>query len=253
MVKEKMSAGNYEALKEKYPTLTVHKDDCFTIENFITPDEATKIIAYLEHLVDSGKLQWNQISFYDSFAMGFWDSDKNLEQFGLPEDYFPRLKFKIKKAGEALFGIKWDEISYHAQKWIPGAFADFHSDNTDHEGNPTAFERSRYAAFMYLNEDFTGGLLNYRDFDITITPKVGLIAIFAGGFGNEHEVTTVKDGTRYTIGSFWDDASIVYTDEQRQRWADELAETRKEQDEQYKQWAVDKETGHTPIYKGKGE
>lgn len=248
-----MSAGNFEILKEKYPGLKVWKDDCFTIENFISEDEATRMIQYLEYLVEAGRLQWNQISFYDSYAMGFWDSDKALEQFGFPEDYFHRLKAKIKKAGEDLFGIKWNEISYHAQKWLPGAFADFHSDNTDHEGNPTAFERSRYAAFMYLNEDFEGGLLNYRDYDISIKPKTGLIAIFAGGFGNEHEVTTVKNAQRYTIGSFWDNAANVYTDEQRQRWADELAETRKVQDGQYKQWAKDKESGNAPIYIGKGE
>lgn len=248
-----MLAGNLEALNQKYPSLKVWKDDCFTIENFITNEEAKKIIAYLEYLSDNGKLNWNQISFYDSFAMGFWDSDKMLEEFGLPEDYFPRLKARIKKAGEDLFGIKWNEISYHAQKWIPGAFADFHSDNTDHEGNPTAFERSRYAAFMYLNDDFEGGLLNYRDFDISIKPKTGLIAIFAGGFGNEHEVTMVKNTTRYTVGSFWDNAANVYTDEQRARWAAELAETRKEQDDQYKKWAEDKESGNVPIYIGKGE
>lgn len=248
-----MSAGNLEALKQKYPGLKVWKEDCFTIENFVTEDEAKRMIQYLEYLVEVGRLQWNQISFYDSYAMGFWDSDHMLKEFGFEEDYFQRLKAKIKKAGEDLFGIKWSEISYHAQKWIPGAFADFHSDNTDLEGNPTAFERSRYAAFMYLNDNFEGGLLNYRDYDISIKPKTGLIAIFAGGFGNEHEVTTVKNEQRYTIGSFWDNAANVYTDEQRERWAAELAETRKEQDGQYKEWAKNKEAGNAPVYYGKGE
>jgi hypothetical protein len=46
---------------------------------------------------------------------------------------------------------------------------------------------------------------------------------------------------------------MEYTDEQRQRWADELAATRKEQDLSYDQWAKDKAAGNAPIYKGKGE
>ena len=238
---------------DKYPTIKEWKDDVFTIENFITEQEAISMINYLENLVNTGKLKWNQISFYDSFAMGFWESDPDLPEFGLPQDYFNRLKFKFKKAGEDIFGHKFSEISYHAQKWIEGAFADFHSDNSDTDGNPTAFERSRYAGFLYLNENFNGGLLNFKDYDITITPKIGLIAIFKGGHGNEHEVTQIKDGERYTIGSFWDDARIEYSDEQRQRWADELAATRKEQDMQYDQWADDKASGNIPIYKGKGE
>jgi len=239
---------------DKYPTIKEWKDDVYTIENFITEQEAEAMIKYLESLVTSGRLKWNQISFYDSFAMGFWDSDPTLPEFGLPEDYFNRLKFRFKKAGEDIFGHKFAEISYHAQKWIEGAFADFHSDNSK-DGKPTAFERSRYAGFLYLNDDFDGGILNFQHYDIAIKPKVGLIAIFKGGHGNEHEVTQVKNvkRERYTIGSFWDDARIEYTDEQRQRWADELAQTRQEQDVQYDQWAEDKSSGNTPVYKGKGE
>ena len=80
-----------------------------------------------------------------------------------------------------------------------------------------------------------------------------MIAIFDGGFGNEHEVTTVKSGTRYTIGSFWDNADSVYTPEQEQSWADELKIVRADQEEMYKEWKSDKEKGIIPIYKGKGE
>ncbi len=78
---------------DRYPTIKEWKDDVFTIENFISEQEADAMIKYLESLVESGRLKWNQISFYDSFAMGFWDSDPSLPEFGLPEDYFNLFSF----------------------------------------------------------------------------------------------------------------------------------------------------------------
>lgn len=233
--------------------ITKYKEDVFHVSDIVTKEESNKIIKYLEFLVDSNILKWNQISFYDSYAMGFWDRDPNLAMFDLPPDYFLKLKLKIKSVSEEVLGRELSEISYHAQKWIEGAFAGFHSDNSDEHGNPTAFERSKYAAFLYLNEDFDGGILNFKHHDISIKPELGMLAVFAGGHGNEHEVTTIKKGTRYTIGSFWDNADSVYTDEQRKRWADELAEVRKIQEEEYKVWAANKENGIIPEYKGKNE
>jgi Rps23 Pro-64 3,4-dihydroxylase Tpa1-like proline 4-hydroxylase len=231
--------------------ITKYKEDVFHVSNVISKEEADKVIKYLEFLADSNILKWNQISFYDSYAMGFWDSDPRLIMFGLPADFFSQLKYKIKNISEKVLGKELSEVSYHAQKWIEGAFASFHSDNSDDEGNPTAFERSKYAVFMYLNDDFTGGVLNFKNHDITIRPELGMLAIFSGGHGNEHEVTKVKSGTRYTIGSFWDNADSVYTEEQRKKWDEELSEVRKQQEEEYKVWAENKEKGISLDYVGK--
>lgn len=231
--------------------ITKYKDDVFHVSNVISKEDADKVIRYLEFLADSNILKWNQISFYDSYAMGFWDLDPRLVMFDLPADFFSQLKLKIKNISEEVLGKELSEVSYHAQKWIEGAFASFHSDNSDHDGNPTAFERSKYAVFMYLNDDFTGGVLNFKNHDITIRPERGMLAIFAGGHGNEHEVTKVKSGTRYTIGSFWDNADAIYTEDQKKRWADELAEVRSQQEEDYKIWAENKEKGISLDYVGK--
>ena len=141
-----------------------------------------------------------------------------------------------KKATEEAIGIEIREVSFHAQKWITGAFASFHSDNSSN-GEYNAFERSKYATFLYLNDDFIGGALNFKNYPIEIQPKTGMLAAFAGGHGNEHEVKVISSGDRYTIGSFWDDASCEYTDERREEWAAELKEVRAQQAIQQQEWA----------------
>jgi Rps23 Pro-64 3,4-dihydroxylase Tpa1-like proline 4-hydroxylase len=227
------------------------KEDIFVIENFITPEEAKSMINYLNWLVNTGILKWNQISFYESYAMGFWEKDDALPMFDLSPTYFNELRDKIKLASEKCFGKELSQITFHAQKWEKGAFASFHSDNSGPDGEPTAFQRSKYAAFLYLNEDFEGGVLNFEHDPITIVPKTGLISIFRGGYKNEHEVTMVKSGERYTIGSFWDEADAVYSDEQKAKWAEELSQTRKEQEEEQKKWLEEKAKGIEKTYVGK--
>jgi hypothetical protein len=226
------------------------KDEAYVVKEFMTQQECEAVIKYLEWQVNVGYIEWNQISFYGSLAMGYWPYDNNLLAFGLPSTFFDELKQRIKKASEEALGIDLTEISFHAQKWITGAFADYHSDNSDEHGNPTAFERSKYAAFAYLNDNFEGGLLKFKDSDIVIKPEVGLLAIFAGGHENMHRVTTVESGERYTVGSFWDNAKNEYTDEQRAAWEKELSEVRAEQEKLYKKWDEDAKNGNKPTLPG---
>lgn len=234
--------------------ITKHKEECFTIENFLTEKECNSIIQYVEWLAEKNILKWNQISFYDSYAMGFWEEDPTggCEIFGLPANYFHGvLKEKIKNACEDVLKKQLAEVSYHAQKWIEGSYASFHSDNSDENGNPSEFERSKYAAFIYLNENFDGGHLNFKNYDISIKPKTGTIAIFSGGYKNEHEVTKVHNGIRFTIGSFWDNADSFYTEYQIKEREERLKKTRAMQDKVYKQWKKEKELGIEQDYIGK--
>lgn len=230
------------------------KEECFSVENFLTDSECDAIINYVEWLSNSDILPWNQISFYDSYAMGFWEEDPTggCEKFGLPKNYFHGiLKQKIKEAGEYLLQKELAEVSYHAQKWLPGAFASFHSDNSNEDGTPSEFERSKYAAFIYLNEDFEGGYLNFKHHDIKIYPKKGMLAFFAGGHTNEHEVTKVHNNTRFTVGSFWDNADSIYTEDQIKEREEKLKKTRAQQEITYAEWEGYKKIGIEPDYIGK--
>ena len=71
-----------------------------------------------------------------------------------------------------------------------------------------------------------------------------MLATFHGGHKNLHEVTVILKGTRYTIGSFWDDRfESDYPQELRDKWAEELKETRAYQKTQQKEWLDVRENG----------
>ena len=219
-----------------------YKDDVVVYENFLTKDQCDSILNFWKWQEENEKLEWNAISFYESYAFGFYPYDEDLLKFGLPADFFTQLKNAFQRATEDAHNRPVKEVSYHAQKWIEGAFASFHSDNST-DGEYNAFEKSKLATFLYLNDNFEGGELNFKDHPINFKPKVGMLATFAGGHGNEHEVKVVLKGDRYTIGSFWDYAESEYSQEKQDSWAKELAEVRAQQAIQQKEWEELREKG----------
>jgi hypothetical protein len=216
-------------------------EDLVVYENFLTVEESAKIILALEKQASNEKISWTPISFYESYSSVLpQDNDPELEEVGLTPTVFSDIKNGIIKAVASVHNTpeeKISQIGYHTQKWEPGAFARIHSDNTDEKGNTGAFERSRYAAFLYLNDDFEGGLLKFPDRDIEIAPKTGLLAAFDGGFNNMHEVTLITKGIRYTLGSFWDDREESdYPEELRAAWKKEMDEVRAKQKIEKEEW-----------------
>ena len=223
-------------------------DQLILIEDFITKEEAEKTIKLLNKLNEVQENFWKPISFYESYSSGYpEDGDPLLEEFGLPSNWFSDLYQRFRDVVSEVAGVdesKLSKISFHSQKWEPGAFAPLHSDNTSNDGTYGAFTRSRYAAFLYLNDDFEGGELVFPEHDLTILPKNGMLAAFHGGHKNLHKVDVVKKSNRYTIGSFFDDREESdYDQETRDAWAKELAEVRAMQAEQAVEWSGIREEG----------
>lgn len=215
--------------------------DIVVYENFISPEVCAKMVQALDAQAESGKLSWMPISFYESYSSVLpQDNDQEVLDAGLQPTIFSDIEAKMPEAIASVHELDpkiISKIGYHTQKWEPGAYARLHSDNTDEHGNTGPFERSRYAAFLYLNEDFEGGLLKFPSHDIVVPPRTGLLAAFAGGFKNMHEVTLITKGVRYTLGSFWDDREeSAYPEELRQQWKEEMQKIRDMQKIEKEEW-----------------
>jgi hypothetical protein len=208
------------------------KEDIIHYDNFIPVEDQQKIIAYFE---DEGH-PWSMSAFYESYGMSLLTDDPKLEQYGLPRDYLDTLINRLKAYVEDAHGRSIKSVSSHAQKWEIGAFAPFHSDNTDMDGNPSAWEKSKLVCLLYINDDYEGGELDFRDHDITIKPKAGQLITFPGGIHNVHQVTKVESGTRHTIGAFWDYAESEYSAERLAEWEAEIELVRAQQKEQQDKW-----------------
>lgn len=68
-----------------------------------------------------------------------------------------------------------------------------HRDNTSEP-------RCIRGAILYLNEDFSGGELYYREIGLSYKPRYGSVIVHNSGY--LHEVLPVLDGTRYVATTF---------------------------------------------------
>lgn len=202
------------------------------IPNFVDADTAAKLIDYFEN----GPETWDVIAFYGSYGMGLNPSQVELAKVGLPSDIFDKINSRTKAAVELVFDREVKANTAHAQKWTEGAFAYPHSDNSDFDGNPTAFEINKYVAILYLNDEYTGGELYFPDHDIEIKPNKYSIYVLPGGVENIHGVREIESGERHTMLSFWDFADADYTPERLSEWDRELKEVRASQAEQRIEW-----------------
>ena len=57
-----------------------------------------------------------------------------------------------------------------------------------------AFTRSRYASFLYLNDDFDGGDTRFMNDKLTVTPKKGTVLCFPVDHYHIHKGVKVSGG-----------------------------------------------------------
>jgi len=72
-----------------------------------------------------------------------------------------------------------------------------HTDSHESDDRPTI------SVVMYLNDDYEGGELHFREQDITIKAKAGDIVIFPSKPPFFHESKPVISGTKYICPGFW--------------------------------------------------
>lgn len=235
MLINKIDPSTFNIIKDEPTTksqLGVDQNRIVEIPNFVDADTAQKMVNFFE----ASNIDWGDIAFYGSFGMGIATQDPELVNQGLEYGFFDLVREKIQEAVTIVFGREVKPNTSHAQKWEVGGFASPHSDNSDFEGNPTAFEINKYVAILYLNDDYEGGELYFPDHDISFKPNSGSLYTFPGGAENIHGVSEITNGTRYTMLAFWDFADAEYSEERKAEWDTEIAKVREEQAAQREEW-----------------
>ena len=160
-----------------------------TIKNFLSVEECKYILdnyaiesnfepSRITNNVSNLNVRKSSVSFIENIDF----IDKRLKEV---------LHEKIKIKGATLTGIS----AYQLTKYENENFYDWHTDYDD------LYNKDRYCSIVIqLNNEYSGGVLQYRD-------KDGEICEFEEGQGNlfvffsilEHRVTPVTDGIRYSL------------------------------------------------------
>jgi len=75
----------------------------------------------------------------------------------------------------------------------------FHNHIDDHPQFPRIVSLS-----LFLNDDFEGGELEFKEFNIKVKPEAGEIVVFSSGFPYMHQVYPIIKGIRYAVVKWYD-------------------------------------------------
>lgn len=184
----------------------VHKHDIVEYPGFLTPEESQKLIDYFESTPE----HWQLSCFFNARVM---DPIAPMEKNDFPEinlDYFQNFRQKCQQYGEDAMQRGLKNLTLSAHKWTPGAFAEDHADNAELDGTLNAWQENKMVTIIYLNDNYDGGELTFRDHNLSIAPKQGTLVAFDVGFGNVHGVNKILSGDRWTMLLSWDWADSVY-------------------------------------------
>lgn len=84
---------------------------------------------------------------------------------------------------------------YEILKYTENNHLDWHTD----DGSSIS---SKVSILFYLNDDYDGGELEFKNLNLLYKPKKGDILIFPSSFVYKHRVRKVTNGVRYVIANF---------------------------------------------------
>lgn len=207
----------------------VYKNDIIEFLNVFSKSECEELISYFNLNEDN----WKITCFYGSRVM---DPLANIEySSSFNRQTFDSIKKKLLELANSVSTKELKNLSLSAHKWEVGAFASEHSDNTDIDGTPNAWQDNKFVTIIYLNDNYFGGNLTFDKHGLSISPKQGSVVAFDPGFNNLHGVSEVTSGVRYTMLASFDYVDSVY-EKDLYEWRKEYS---KEQEEQRKLWQND--------------
>ncbi len=166
--------------------------------------------------LDSRVIQWSPATVKTGDSEGVYSDQRDTMSIGIPylrnevEDLsHPRKAFEttlsslfLKSFGpietdyQAMHGVVFNgHDSYGILKYGVG------QKFTNHIDDHPSFLR-RISMVYYLNEDYSGGEINFPRFGISYKPRANEALLFPSTFVYNHSVSEVTEGTRYAVVSW---------------------------------------------------
>ncbi len=153
----------------------------YEIEGLVSEKDLSILVDYIDSVDDSKWFKKNSHGLFVEI------DQENVQQ--VIDSY-------VEKLGDMFDGKKVLPIS-RITRLTEGKNMGAHTDNLSEP-------RCIRGVILYLNEDFSGGEIHYRDIGVTYKPRFGSVIVHDASY--LHEVLTVTKGTRYVATTFiWEE------------------------------------------------
>jgi Rps23 Pro-64 3,4-dihydroxylase Tpa1-like proline 4-hydroxylase len=173
------------------------KDEIY-LANVAKIGGSTNNIQYIENVLleKDHRLLLDYIKITDSWKEQPWKA-LTIQSENLPEEIIQILNsvFEVVyKKSVYLYDVEinpFHKSALHLVKFVKGFYLVPHVDTLSSEGN-------HIASVYYINDDYTGGEINFPEHNLEIKPKPNSLIIFPGNENYLHEVREILDSNRYS-------------------------------------------------------
>lgn len=183
-----------------------HHPQIAEIKEFFEEQYCRDVIEFMDGNNDSGD-NWNPICFPSVLGVNVGDP-KPTENISVED--MGKIRDKMHQAVEEVMGRPVKNVTMSGHKYPVGSYADPHSDSSELDGTPNAWQMNKYACILYLNSDYEGGAIYFPQHNLDISPEAGSLLVFEGSHEYLHGVRKITKGDRFTILAFWDDQDAIY-------------------------------------------
>jgi hypothetical protein len=130
-----------------------------------------------------------------NYLLGLTDSGKINENLRKINNRFYELLFSASSFYCKSFDIQepiFDAEGYSLLKYSGGQHYKAHYDGGTDSGRSLS-------AILYINGDYSGGEIEFVNFDIKIKPEPGMLILFPSNYAYRHIAHPVETGTKYAI------------------------------------------------------
>jgi hypothetical protein len=195
-------------LKEELaPGIVVYSD--------VIPDSENLYLEIEEGLVSAG-LSWQQAAVKEGGEDHINKSSRDTSSFGIVykggiSDNYNSFSDSLQSTLNNIFFESFDKIEKDYQASY-GIFTTWHDAYgilkygvgqkfTNHIDDHPDYHR-RMSTVYYLNDNYSGGEINFPRFGITYKPKANQMIVFPSTYVYNHSVSEVTEGTRYAVVSW---------------------------------------------------
>lgn len=186
-----------------------HHPKIVEIKNFLDEQYCLDVIKFFEGNGEDED-NWNPICFPSVLGVNVGlpkpNGNISVEDMG-------KIRDKMHAAVEEVLGIEVKNVTMSGHKYPVGSYAAPHSDSSELDGTPNAWQMNKYACILYLNANYEGGAIYFPQHDLDIHPGPASLLVFEGSHEYLHGVREITAGDRFTILAFWDDKDAVYDKE----------------------------------------
>jgi hypothetical protein len=152
------------------------------IENVLSEEEHKILLEYAKNAQSWKEQPWKAITI----------ESENLPEYIL--EMLNKIFQLVYKRSVELYDVAinpFHKSALHIVKFVEGFHLGPHVDTLSSEGN-------HIASVYYLNDDYTGGEINFPDHKLKIKPKPNSLIIFPGNENYLHEVRKIVGNDRYS-------------------------------------------------------